>query len=149
VGLISLRLYKENNKLRDWKTVFTPHIPPWAPHTYGFIVLTSLSHPRKSLFVVLKIGSRKIRRLISTPTHVMYGLCFVSVYVHWNKHVFSFRKTNMMTLENSFQHGPHRKQTFLGNWWSPRPVCIYEQWYCGDYKSTLWYGLWFSPSSLI
>jgi hypothetical protein len=28
VGLISLRLYKGNNKLRDWKNVFTLHIPP-------------------------------------------------------------------------------------------------------------------------
>jgi hypothetical protein len=27
-GLISLWLYKENNKLRDWKSVFTLHIPP-------------------------------------------------------------------------------------------------------------------------
>jgi hypothetical protein len=32
-GLISLWLYKENNKLRDWKNVFTLHIPLWAPHT--------------------------------------------------------------------------------------------------------------------
>jgi hypothetical protein len=29
---------------------------PWAPHTYGFVVLTSLTHPRKILFVVLQIG---------------------------------------------------------------------------------------------
>jgi hypothetical protein len=27
-ALISLWLYKENNKLRDWKNVFTLHIPP-------------------------------------------------------------------------------------------------------------------------
>jgi hypothetical protein len=27
-GLISFWLYKENNKLRDWKNVFTLHIPP-------------------------------------------------------------------------------------------------------------------------
>jgi hypothetical protein len=46
-GLISLWLYKENNKLRDWRNVFTLHIPPWAPHTYDFVVLTSLTHPRK------------------------------------------------------------------------------------------------------
>jgi hypothetical protein len=55
-GLISLWLYKENNKLRDWKNIFTLHIPPWAPHTYDFVVLTSLTHPRKILLVVLQIG---------------------------------------------------------------------------------------------
>jgi hypothetical protein len=58
-GLISLWLYKENNKLQDWKNVFTLHIPPWAPHTYVFVVLTSLTHPRKNLLVVLKIGKAK------------------------------------------------------------------------------------------
>jgi hypothetical protein len=58
-GLISLWLYKENNKLRDWKNVFTLHIPPWAPHTYDFVILTSLTHPRKILLAVLKIGKAK------------------------------------------------------------------------------------------
>jgi hypothetical protein len=46
-ALISLWLYKENNKLRDWKNVFTLHIPPWSPHTYDFVVPNSLTHPRK------------------------------------------------------------------------------------------------------
>jgi hypothetical protein len=56
--LISLWLYKEN-KLRDWKNVFTLDIPLWAPHTYGFVVLTSLTHPSKILLVVLQIGKTK------------------------------------------------------------------------------------------
>jgi hypothetical protein len=55
-GLISLWLCKENNKLRDWKNVFALHIPPWASHTYDFVVLTSLTHPRKILLVVLQLG---------------------------------------------------------------------------------------------
>jgi hypothetical protein len=59
-GLLSLRLYKENNKLQDWKNVFTLHIPPWAPHTYDFVVLTSLTHPRKILLVVLQMGNLEI-----------------------------------------------------------------------------------------
>jgi hypothetical protein len=58
-GLLSLWLYKENNKLLDWKNVFTLHIPPWAPQTYDFIVLTSLTHPRKILLVVPQIGKVK------------------------------------------------------------------------------------------
>jgi hypothetical protein len=58
-GLISRWLYKENNKLRDWKNVFTLHIPPWAPHTYDFILLTSLTHQRKILLVVLQLGKAK------------------------------------------------------------------------------------------
>jgi hypothetical protein len=28
--------------------------PPWAPHTYDFVVLTSLTHPRKIILVVLQ-----------------------------------------------------------------------------------------------
>jgi hypothetical protein len=55
-GLISFWLYEENNKLRDSKNVFTLHIPPWAPHTYDFVVLTSLIHPRNILLVVLQRG---------------------------------------------------------------------------------------------
>jgi hypothetical protein len=55
-GLISLWLYEENNKVREWKNIFTLHILPWAPHTYVFVVLTSLTHPRKIIFVVLQIG---------------------------------------------------------------------------------------------
>jgi hypothetical protein len=53
-GPISLWLYKENNKLPDWKNVFTVHIPP--SHTYDFVVL---NHPRKILLVVLQIGKAK------------------------------------------------------------------------------------------
>jgi hypothetical protein len=49
--------YKENNKLRIRKNVFTLHIPLWAPHTYGFVVLTSLNHPRKNLLFVLQVGN--------------------------------------------------------------------------------------------
>jgi hypothetical protein len=55
-GLISLWLYKENNKLQDSKNVFTLHNPPRAPHTYDFAVVTSSTHPRKILLVVLQIG---------------------------------------------------------------------------------------------
>jgi hypothetical protein len=51
---ISFWLYKEN-KLRDWKNIFTLHIAPsWASHTNDFVVLTSLTHPRKTLLVVLE-----------------------------------------------------------------------------------------------
>jgi hypothetical protein len=48
--LVNLWLYKENNKLRVWKCVFTLHIPPWPPHTYNFVVLISWTHSRKNCF---------------------------------------------------------------------------------------------------
>jgi hypothetical protein len=67
-GLISILVYKEN-KLQEWKNVFTLHIPPWAPNTCNFVVLTSLTHPRKILLVVLQTTrrcNRKSQRLIST-----------------------------------------------------------------------------------
>jgi hypothetical protein len=38
------------------KNVFTLHIPSWAPYTYDFVVLTSLTHPRKIILFVLQIG---------------------------------------------------------------------------------------------
>jgi hypothetical protein len=72
----SLRLYKEENTLRDWKNVL---IHPWAPHTYDFIVLTS-THPRKILLVVLQTThrwNRKSQRFISTPKH---SLCFIEQF---------------------------------------------------------------------
>jgi hypothetical protein len=63
-GLINLWLYKENNKLQDWKNVFT--YSSWASHTYDFVVLNSLTHPKKILLVVLHV--RKAKNL-SAPLH--------------------------------------------------------------------------------
>jgi hypothetical protein len=79
-GLISLWLSKENNKLRDWKNVFTLHIPPWAPHTYDFVVLTSLTHPRKVILVVLqreKYETQKAKDL-SAPKRIYLSVCLSS-----------------------------------------------------------------------
>jgi hypothetical protein len=53
--LISLWLCEENNKLRHEKMYL--HIPPLSStHTYDFVVVTSLTHQRKILFVVLQMG---------------------------------------------------------------------------------------------
>jgi hypothetical protein len=63
-GLISLWLYKENNKVWDWKNVFTLHIPPpRAPHTYDFGVLTFNPSKKHSFGCA---ANRKSQRLIST-----------------------------------------------------------------------------------
>jgi hypothetical protein len=35
------------------------YIPPRAPHTYDFVVLTSLTHPKKIILVLLEIGKAK------------------------------------------------------------------------------------------
>jgi hypothetical protein len=73
--LISLWLYKDNNKLWDWKNVFTLNIPLWAPHAYDFVILTSLTHPRKILLVVLQTTcrwNRKSQGLVNTPTYVAH-----------------------------------------------------------------------------
>jgi hypothetical protein len=50
---------KKTTSYRIEKNVFTLHIPPLAPHAYDFIVITSLTHPRKILLVVLQIGKAK------------------------------------------------------------------------------------------
>jgi hypothetical protein len=54
MGLIYIN--KENKKLRDWKECIYSTYSPCAPHTYDFVVLTSLTHPRKILLVALQIG---------------------------------------------------------------------------------------------
>jgi hypothetical protein len=46
------------------KCIYSTH-PPWSPHTYDFVVLTSLTHPRKILLLVLQIGKTKD---LSAPT---------------------------------------------------------------------------------
>jgi hypothetical protein len=68
-GLISVWLHKEINKLRDWKNIFI-HIPPWAPHTYDFVVLTSLTHPRKILLFVLQIWKIGKAKDLSAPLRI-------------------------------------------------------------------------------
>jgi hypothetical protein len=58
--LVSLWFYKENNNLRAWKKcIYSTYSPLRAPHTYDFVVLTSLPHPRKILLVVLQIGKAR------------------------------------------------------------------------------------------
>jgi hypothetical protein len=74
-GLISLWLYKVNNKLRVGKMYLLYVFPPWAPHAYDFVVLTSLTHPRKVLLVVLQIGKAKD---LSAPL-----LSVISFRVQW------------------------------------------------------------------
>jgi hypothetical protein len=78
-GLISLWLYKENKKQRDWNNIFTLHIPPWAPHTYDFFVLTSLTDPRKILLAVLQIGKAKD---LSAPLSMAY-VCLFSTLLNF------------------------------------------------------------------
>jgi hypothetical protein len=58
VGLISLWLYKENNKLRDWKNVFTLHTPLSCTHLW--LRCCNFFNPsKKILLVVLQIGKGK------------------------------------------------------------------------------------------
>jgi hypothetical protein len=64
---MSFGFIEKTTSYRTEKNVFTLHILR-APHAYDFVVLTSLTHPRKILLVVLQ--NRKSQRLLSTPTHV-------------------------------------------------------------------------------
>jgi hypothetical protein len=70
--VISLWLYKENNKLRDCKNVFTLHILPRAQQILDFVVLTTLTHPKKILFVELQIGKGEMRNAkdLSAPLSI-------------------------------------------------------------------------------
>jgi hypothetical protein len=42
------------------KTCFYSTYSPLAPHAYDFVVLTSLTHPRKIILVLLQIGKKEI-----------------------------------------------------------------------------------------
>jgi hypothetical protein len=49
--------------------------PPWAPHTYDFVVVASLTHPRKNYFGCAanrKTGNRKSQRFTSAPTYIIH-----------------------------------------------------------------------------
>jgi hypothetical protein len=47
---------------------------PRAPHTYDFVVVTSLTHSRKILLVALQIGKWEIRKArdLSATLHIMH-----------------------------------------------------------------------------
>jgi hypothetical protein len=67
--------------------------PPWAPHTYDFVVLTSLTHPRKILSVVLQIENAKN---LSAPLRILLYQAYVIYIVKvsgiwWVTHQTSLR----------------------------------------------------------
>jgi hypothetical protein len=68
------------NKLQDWKNVFTLYIPPWAPHTYDFVVLTSLTHPRSILLVELQTGKQVIGKAKDLSASLVYRLSWFSSF---------------------------------------------------------------------
>jgi hypothetical protein len=68
-GLISLRLYKENNKLRDWKKCIYSSYSPSSTHIW-LRCSNFFNPPKKNSFGCAanrKTGNRKTQRLISTP----------------------------------------------------------------------------------
>jgi hypothetical protein len=65
----SLASWKKEQATGLKKCIYSPY-PPWAPHTYNFVVLTSLTYPRKIMLFVLQIGKWKSQRFISTPTYL-------------------------------------------------------------------------------
>jgi hypothetical protein len=63
--------------------IFTLHIPPLSStHFYDFVVLTSLTHPRKILLVVLQIGKAKD---LSALLRIRGGLISLWLYKESNK----------------------------------------------------------------
>jgi hypothetical protein len=95
-GLIRLWLYKENNKLRDWKNVFTySHLSS----TYLSFRCSNFFNPsKKNSFGCAanrKIGNRKSQRLISTLTYILLYMRWVTapfaecVFGEWEPWGFS------------------------------------------------------------
>jgi hypothetical protein len=66
-GLISLWLCKENNKLRDWKNVFT-YSPLSSTHLW--LRCCNFFNPSKKISFSCA-ENRKSQRLISTPTYIL------------------------------------------------------------------------------
>jgi hypothetical protein len=76
---------------------------PWAPHTYDFVVLNSLTHPRNILLVVLQTG--KSQRLFITPKYVTENIS----YVQTRQLRHNFPTTNLFgwRLQSPFRHAQH------------------------------------------
>jgi hypothetical protein len=116
--MISFWLYKDNNKLRDWKNVFTLHIPPLSStHTYDFFVLTSLAHPRRILLVVLQIGKAKNS---SAPLIIAYFSCSHPLLKSLKINYVAVKAASYISesristiIQKSKLHGPSVKPWFL------------------------------------
>jgi hypothetical protein len=82
-GLISLWLYKEKRNYGIENKYIYSTYSPWAPHTYDFVVLTSLSHPRKIVLFVLQRGKYEIRegKNLSAPLRIIVCWSMYIVYI--------------------------------------------------------------------
>jgi hypothetical protein len=82
-GLISLWLYRENNKLRDWKHIFTLRIPLSSTHLW--LRCSNFFNPSKKIYfgcaANTKIWNKKSQRLISTPTYIPCSFLVKILYV--------------------------------------------------------------------
>jgi hypothetical protein len=58
---------------------------PWAPHTYDFVVLTSLIHPRKIILVALQIGKWEIGKAkdLSAPLRIIPSVLLSNEIWRW------------------------------------------------------------------
>jgi hypothetical protein len=66
-GLISLWLYKETNKLRDWKKMYLLYIFPLSSTQLWLLCSNFFNPSKKNSFGCVE--NRKSQRLISTPTY--------------------------------------------------------------------------------
>jgi hypothetical protein len=83
VQITSTRMYyvfgfiKKTRSYGNEKMYLLYIFPPWAPHTYVFVVLTSLTHPREILLVVLQIGKAKDLSATLRTLHFLITLIFL------------------------------------------------------------------------
>jgi hypothetical protein len=73
--LISIWLYKKKQATGLKKYIFFTY-SPWAPHTYVFLVLTSLTHPEKFFWLCWKKGTGKAKDL-SAPLRT-FAVCHIT-----------------------------------------------------------------------
>jgi hypothetical protein len=60
-GILAL---EKNHKVTGLKKYIYSTYSHWSPHTYDFVVLTSWTHPRNILLIVLQIGKQEVGKAI-------------------------------------------------------------------------------------
>jgi hypothetical protein len=90
------------------------HIPPCAPHALMTSFVTSLTHPRKILLLVLQIGNRKNQRLVS--------ICYISLFNLFQRTLKTWPRKKIglpiisdftLLLENGKVRGQFRNQDIV------------------------------------
>jgi hypothetical protein len=102
------------------KNVFTRS---WATLTYDFVVLTSLTHLRKIVLVVLQIGKAKD---LSAHLHTFDGYSFQKYSTEYR--VRELKRSMFLFMRNSFSHVKRFRSFDSWKWTVTARALSHKQW---------------------